>query len=113
MGKTTRKLANGNGKLDPAKLPVGGKIQITDGERQSLQKLDQVSAKLKIELANIELQIDHFSRGKAAIIEELGKQSAILREQATAVVRSHGIEPDNKDRAWSLNMQEMAIIRTA
>jgi len=113
MGKAVRRLSNGNGKLDPSKLPIGGKVSLTEGERESLRKLDQTSAQLKIELANVELQIAGLSRSKATIIEALEKQGALVREQAAAVVRSHGIDPEIKDRGWSLNLQEMAIIRTA
>jgi len=115
MGKQTKRIqkTQNGASLDASKLPVGGKVALTDGERQALRKLDEVSAQLKIALANVELQIASLTKSKLGIIESLEKQAALVREQAMAVVRSHGIDPEAKDRAWSLNMQEMAIIRTA
>lgn len=114
MGKVTKQIQKKtqNG-LSVSKLDVGGKVSITDGERQALQKLDQVAGQLKIALANIELQIASLSKSKADVIAELDKQGTLLREQAEAVLRSHGGDPKDKERSWSVSLSEMAIIRTA
>ena len=88
-------------------------MTLTDGERQALQKIDQVSGQLKVALANVELQIAGLTKTKAAIIGELEKQGALMREQAEAVLRSHGGDPADKERAWSVSLAEMAITRTA
>lgn len=114
MGKVTKRIQKTqNGSLDASKLAVGGKMPLADGERQALRKLDEVAGQLKISLANVELQIAALTKTKTEVIDALEKQSALMREQAEAVLRSHGGDPKDKDRSWSVNLAEMAIIRIA
>jgi hypothetical protein len=115
MGKVTKQIQKKtqNGSIDASKLPVGGKMPLAEGERQALRKLDETAGQLKVALANIELQIASLNKTKAEVIDSLEKQSALMREQAEAVLRSHGGDPTDKDRSWSVNLGEMAIIRVA
>lgn len=103
----------GSGAADASQIEIGGKVALTEGERQALQKIDQTSGQLKVALANVELQIVGLSRTKAEIVSELEKQAALMRDQAEAVLRSHGGDPADKERAWSVSLSEMAITRTA
>lgn len=112
MAKQTKKLANGNGHLDPSKLTIGGKVGLTPGEQEALRKLDNAALQIKIELANIEIQISHLNKSKAKLLEALEQQANAIREQATAICRSHGIDPENKSKGWSVNLQQQAIVRT-
>lgn len=115
MGKITKGIQKKtqNGTADAGKLEVGGKVSLTDGEQQAMQKIDQVASQLKMALANVELQIAGLAKAKAEIIVELEKQGALMREQAEAVLRSHGGDPADKERSWSVSLNEMAITRTA
>ena len=120
MGKFTKGIQKNGARgatqtpaTDASKLDVGGKVALTDGERQAMQKIDQASGQLKIALANVELQIAGLAKAKAEIIAELEKQGALMREQAESVLRSHGGDPADKDRSWSVSLSEMAITRTA
>ncbi len=119
MGKLTKGIQRKtqqkaqNGATDASKLEVGGKVALTEGERLAMQKLDQTAIQLKVALANIELQVAALAKGKAEVIAELEKQGALMREQAEAVLRSHGGDPADKERSWSVSLGEMVIIRTA
>ena len=76
-------------------------------EQERLVKMDRELAQGKVQLANIELQIDDLSRQKRKIANELRRGIDAFNDAAKDIAEAHGIDPESTNEAWKLDLTKM------
>jgi hypothetical protein len=112
MGKLSKRPARRT-KVSASALEVGGKIELSEEERSTLKNMQGALVRLKVSLADLQLQAAQVDEAMQAAVATVRKQEQALREQARSAVRAHGLDPEAKDRAFTVNIDEGAIVRIA
>lgn len=114
MGKLSSRRINRNKPTRaPAPLSVGENVSLTEGELKTLRELQQKLVALKVALADVTLQYEQIRQAQTEVAIAVTKQQEAIREQARAAIRAHGFDPEAKDRAWSVKIDDGVILRTA
>jgi chromosome segregation ATPase len=88
-----------------------GKKSLTSKEQETLIQLDKSLAQQKVQLANIELQIDELRQQKKRLIRELRRGRGVFTDAAKDMAEAHGIDTESETESWRLDLSTMAFVR--
>jgi intergrase/recombinase len=93
-------------KKAPAKSKSNGK-SLTQEEQQKLVQMDRNLAQQKVQLANVELQIEDLKRQKRNMVNQLRRGIEAFNDAAKDMAEAHGIDPESTTEAWKLDLTKM------
>lgn len=80
---------------------------LTKDEQERLVQMDRILAQQKVQLANIELQIDDLKRQKRGMVNQLRRGTEAFNDAAKEMAEAHGIDPESNTEAWKLDLNKM------
>ena len=82
---------------------------LTKEEQAQLVKMDRPLAQQKVQLANVELQIEDLKRQKRSMVNQLRRGIEAFNDAAKDMAEAHGIDPESSTEAWKLDLSKMAF----
>jgi hypothetical protein len=91
-----------------AKTPAksNGK-SLTGEEKERLVQMDRILAQQKVQLANVELQMEDLKRQKRSMVNQLRRGIEAFNDAAKEIAEAHGIDPESSNEAWKLDLSKM------
>jgi tRNA uridine 5-carbamoylmethylation protein Kti12 len=80
---------------------------LTKEEQDRVVQMDRGLAQRKVQLANIELQIEELKRQKRSIVNDLRRGVEAFNDAAKEIAEAHGIDPESTTEAWKLDLTKM------
>lgn len=92
-------------------LPDQIALTTEDGDR--VRNAEQATLQVKIQLANLELQLADLRAQKDAVIKTVASKNQEMVDLVRSIAVANGIDPDGKqdDSRWNLNTNDMVFTR--
>jgi hypothetical protein len=104
------KLKNGHNGIHSVKdAQTTGHVTLNDDEAAVIRGFNSDIDKLKIQLADIELQANSI---KNQLIAKLGEVAKYRQEKGAEFLKKHGKDPEEKGVMWNLEMESMTFTKT-
>ena len=100
--------SNGNAAVKPPSDPK--EIELSEADKKPLREHDHQLARLKISLADIEMHRELLDLKRAEVIAAINKKNQDLQNEAKAVARSHGIDPEGA-APWRIDLTRMVLVQ--
>lgn len=106
--RRTKRMAKKSSTASSGKSKSNGK-SLTQEEQAKIVQMDRSLAQKKVQLANIELQIADWERQKRTMVNELRRGMESFNDAAKEMAEAHGIDPDNVEESWKLDLSTMSF----
>jgi hypothetical protein len=97
-------------KSAPAGKPIESK-SISKDEQAVLRRMDEKQAELQRRIGAYRMQIRGLENEESALCQQLAQKAQEMQQETVRVAAAHGVDPQDKTKRWSVDVEKGQIHR--